>query len=80
MTAQRLGTVTYSGEFIQLIHVRHNNWCVVSTVGCGSGIVRIHDSLYKTVSKETVQLIASMVHATSSELKIVRGSGHKVYI
>ena len=61
----------HSGEFIQMIHVRNNHWAVVSTVGCQSGVVRVYDSLYKTLSEETVYLIASMVHVPSSELKIV---------
>ena len=60
----------HSGEFVQIIHVRNNHWCVVSTVGCQSGVVHVYDSLYKTLSKETVFLIASMVHGPSSELKI----------
>ena len=59
----------HSGEFVQIIHVRNNHWCVVSTVGCQSGVVRVYDSLYKTLSKETVRLIARMVHVPSSELK-----------
>ena len=42
----------HSGEFVQIIHVRNNHWCVVSTVGCQSGVVRVYDSLYKTLSKE----------------------------
>ena len=61
----------HSGEFVQIIHVRNNHWCLVSTVGCQSGVVRVYDSLYKTLSEETVYLIASMVHVPSSELKIV---------
>ena len=32
--------------------------------------MRLYDSLYKNLSKETVHLIASMVHVPSSELKI----------
>ena len=31
----------------------------------------MYDSLYKTLSKETVHLIARMVHVPSSELKVV---------
>ena len=61
----------HSGEFVQIIYVRNRHWCVVSTVGCQSGIVHVYDSLYKTLSKETVRLITSMVHVPSSELKIV---------
>ena len=26
----------HSGEFVQIIHVRHKHWCVVSTVDCES--------------------------------------------
>ena len=61
----------HSGEFVQIIHVRSNHWAVVSTVGCQSGVVHVYDSLYKTVPKETENLIASMVHVPSSDLKIV---------
>ena len=43
----------------------------MSTVGCQSGVVRVYDSLYKTLSKETVYLIASMVHVPSSDLHTV---------
>ena len=66
-----------SGEFVQIIHVRNNHWCVVSTAGCQSGVVHVYDSLYKTLSKETVYLIASMVHVPSSDLQIVMMDGDK---
>ena len=36
-----------------------------------SGVVRVYDSLYKTLSKQTVRLITSMVYVPSSELKVV---------
>ena len=66
-----LGFLVHSGEFVQIIHVRNSHWCVVSTVGCQSGVVRVYDSLYKKLSKETEYLIASMVHVPSSDLHIV---------
>ena len=28
----------HSGEFVQIINVRNNHWCVVSTVGCEKGV------------------------------------------
>ena len=34
------GFHAHSGEFVQVIHVRKNHWCVVSTVGCLSGVVQ----------------------------------------
>ena len=60
----------HSGEFVQIIHVRNNHWCVVSTVGCETGAVQMYDSYYKTLSKETVRLIASLVNSPSSELRV----------
>ena len=57
----------HSGEFVQILHVRNNHWCVVSTVGCDSGVICVYDSLYKTLSNDLVHLIASMciVHCLS---------------
>ena len=60
----------HSGEFVQIIHVRHSHWCVVSTVDCDSGVVNVYDSLYKSVSAITIRLIASMVSSTASKLVI----------
>ena len=37
----------HSGEFVQIVHVRNNHWCVVSTVRCETGAVHVYDSLYK---------------------------------
>ena len=65
------GFHAHSGEFVQIIHVRNNHWALVSTVGCQSGVVRVYDSLYKTLSKETEYLIANMIHVLSSDLRIV---------
>ena len=42
----------HSGEFVQIIHVRNNHWCVVSTVGCGTGAVHVYDSLYKPFQRK----------------------------
>ena len=44
----------HSGEFIQIVHVRNNHWCVVSTVGCENGVVNVYDSLYPSVSMKTI--------------------------
>ena len=60
----------HSGEFVQIVHVGNNHWCVVSTVGCESGAVYVYDSLYKSPTKELIHLIASMMHSQSNELKI----------
>ena len=60
----------HSGEFVQITHVRNNHWCVVSTVGCESGAIHVYDSLYKSLTRESINLIASMVHSQSTDLKI----------
>jgi hypothetical protein len=57
----------HSGEFVQIIYVRNNHWCVVSTVGCESGVVNVYDSLY--IAK-TIHLIGSMVFSSSSKLEV----------
>ena len=60
----------HSGEFVQIIHVSDNHRCVVSTVGCESGVVNVYDSLYTSVSDKTIHLIASMVYSSSSKLEV----------
>ena len=57
----------HSGEFVQIVHVGNNHWCVVSTVGCESGAVYVYDSLYKSLTKELIHLIVSMMHSQSNE-------------
>lgn len=60
----------HSGEFVQIIHMGNSHWCVVSTVGCEPGVVQVYDSLYKTLSEETLCVIASLVYSPSRDLKI----------
>ena len=61
----------HSGEFVQIIHVGNNHWCVVSTVGCKTGEVNVYDSLCGNLSFETELLIASMISCSvSSELTV----------
>ena len=59
-----------SGEFVQIINVRNNHWCVVSTVGCEKGVVNVYDSLYSSVSDCMTHLIASMVSSSASNLVV----------
>ena len=33
----------HSGEFVQIVHVWSNHWCVVSTVGYDSGVICVYD-------------------------------------
>ena len=51
----------HSGEFVQIVHVRNNHWCVVSTVGCETGAVQ-------TVCIEPFQRKQSVVYSPCSKL------------
>ena len=55
-------------EFVQIINVANNHWCVLSTVGCDSGVVHVYDSLDTPLSDKTV---SSMMYSATSQLKIV---------
>ena len=42
-----------SGEVVQIVHVRGSYWCVVSTLGCESGVVCVYACLqYKNLSND----------------------------
>ena len=60
----------HTGEFVQIVNIRNRHWCVVSSVGCDSGVVNVYDSLYSSVSNKTIHLIASMVYSSSSTLEV----------
>ena len=60
----------YTLEFVQIVNIRNRHWCVVSSVGCDSGVVNVYDSLYSSVSNKTIHLIASMVYSSSSTLEV----------
>ena len=64
------GFTVHAGEFVQIINVNHCHWCVVTTVGCESGQVKVYDTMYRTVQTSTVPIIASLVNCTSPSLKI----------
>ena len=55
---------------MQIIHVRNNHWCTVSNVGCDEGVVNLYDSLYPSVSKSALKLIASLVFSPASKLVV----------
>ncbi len=58
-------------EVFQIINVSNNHWCVVSTVGCDSGVVIVYDSLpTKILPNKTVRLIASLLFSAASTLEM----------
>ena len=61
----------HCGAFVHIINVSNNHWCVVSTVGCDSGVVNVYDSLpKKRLPKKTVRLIASLLFSAASTLEM----------
>ena len=59
----------HCGEFVQIINISNNHWCVVSTVGCDSGVINVYGSLPKrTIPDKTIHLIGSLVSCKSSTL------------
>jgi len=44
-------------EGVQIIHSRGNHWIVASTLGCSGSVVKIFDSLYETMDKDTQSTI-----------------------
>ena len=43
------GFRVHSGEFVQIINVSNMHWCVVSTVDCEPGEVKVYDTMYRSV-------------------------------
>ena len=67
---QNLSFQVHREEFVQSINVRNNHWCTVSNVGCDEGVVNVYVSLYPSVSKSTLKLIASLVFSPASQLVV----------
>ena len=53
---------------LQLVHARGSHWIVLSRIGCTNGLVKVFDSLYNEVDKQTMDLIH---HLYGSEIKVV---------
>ena len=64
------GFDVHRDAFVQIINVKNIHWCVVSTVGCETGIINLYDSLYGSVDPETEFLIAGRVFSPTSNLTI----------
>ena len=60
------------GEFVQVINVRANHWCCVSTVGCGEGVLHVYDSMCScaSVSNDILPVIAKMLFFPAPTLDI----------
>ncbi len=57
-------------EFVQILHVGGNLWCTVANIDCEHGVVNVYDSMYASVSKATVRVIASLLYCMTPNLRI----------
>ena len=61
----------HTEEFVQIVNIRNKHWCIVSSVGCDSGVVNVYDSLCSSVSNKTIHLIASMWFIATLEVRMM---------
>lgn len=45
---------------LQIIHDRNDHWIVASNIGCGDNIIQVYDSVYRSVSPETREVIINL--------------------
>ena len=55
---------------MQIINIRNSHWVTISNVGCSEGVVNVYDSLYHSVPKSTLKLIASLMFSCASKLVV----------
>lgn len=60
----------HTGEFVQVINIDNLHWCVVSTVGCLSGDVKVFDTKFRKLRSSTRQIIVSLLWTDSASLHI----------
>ena len=57
---------------LQILHCRGNHWCVVTSIGCCAGQVKVYDSLYRSIDQVTLNLISSLFGA-NTQVKLEHG-------
>ena len=67
---QNLSFQVHKRPFVQIICVRNSHWVTVSNVGCTEGQVNVYDSMYSSVPKTTIQIIASLLFTSGPQLEI----------
>ena len=61
-----------SSPALQILHCRGNHWCVVTSIGCSAGQVKVYDSLYTSIDQVTLDLITSLF-GSSTQVKLEQG-------
>ena len=68
--AQTLAFDVQTEPFVQIINVGGIHWCVVSNVDCTQSVVNVYDTMFSTVSKNTIKVIAILVFCPIPTLTI----------
>ena len=58
---------------MQILHIGGNHWCVVSNVGCEGcegAFVNLYDTLFDSISEDTLLTVARLVFSSASTLTI----------
>ena len=55
---------------MQIINVNNVHWCVVSTIDCNMGEVKVYDTKYCKVQSSTIPIIAILIFYTLTSLTI----------
>ena len=53
-----------------MLHIGISHWAILSTVSCTEGEIRIHDSLYTSLSHDTVTTIAHLLRSKTQSIAI----------
>ena len=62
-------------KHIQIVHSRGDHWIVAARVQAPSGVVKVYDSVYDTVDKETAMIILSGGTCSLETMTIRKQSG-----
>jgi hypothetical protein len=62
---------------IQIINISGSHWAVLSTVGCSKSMVNLYDSLYSSISSDTIKIIAHLFQFESENFSVSMMNVHK---
>ena len=64
------GFQVHKGEFVQIVFINNDHWCVVSNIGCDRGEVNVYDTFHTEVQASVVPIVASLIFSLLPTLKI----------
>ena len=64
------GFHVHQGEFVQIVFINNDHWCVVSNIGCDQGKVNVYDTFHTEVQASVVPIVTSLIFSLLPTLKI----------